>query len=47
MRLVATGLLAFMAVLFVVSRGYETRYGLMGFVRAFAEAVMHLPDFIS
>lgn len=40
MRLVATGLLAFMAVLFVVSRSYETHYALVGFVRAFAEAAM-------
>lgn len=39
-RLVATGLLLFMAALFVLARSTEHLHPLIGFVRAFAEAAM-------
>lgn len=39
-RLVATGLLLFMAALFVLTRSTEHLHPLIGFVRAFAEAAM-------
>ena len=40
MRMVATGLLIAMAVLFLVSRALDTGHPVFGFVRAFAEAAM-------
>lgn len=40
MKRVATAMLAFVAVLFVVTRLYETRYPWLGYIRAFAEAAM-------
>ncbi len=40
MRRVATGLLVFMAALFVIARAVEPSYGWAGFVRAFSEAGM-------
>jgi hypothetical protein len=41
MRIIATGLLLFMAVLFVIGNYMESRYqGHWGFLRAFAEAGM-------
>ena len=40
MRIVATGLLVAMAVLYFVARGYEPDYTIAGFLRAFAEAAM-------
>ncbi len=40
MRIVATGLLVLMAVVFLVSRALVDRHSAIGFVRAFAEAAM-------
>jgi uncharacterized membrane-anchored protein YjiN (DUF445 family) len=40
MKLLATGLLAGAAIVFVVARLFEQRYGWVGFIRAFAEAAM-------
>jgi uncharacterized membrane-anchored protein YjiN (DUF445 family) len=40
MKLVATGLLVFMAGLFLATRALEPRYPWLGFVKAFAEAAM-------
>lgn len=40
MRLVATGLLAAMAIIFAVTRSIEATHPVWGFVRAFAEAAM-------
>ncbi|RZM10294.1 MAG: DUF445 family protein, partial [Sphingomonas sp.] len=40
MRIVATGLLVLMAVVFLVSRALVDRHPAIGFVRAFAEAAM-------
>lgn len=40
MRRIATGLLLVMACIFVIARIYETPYGYVSFVRAFAEAAL-------
>ena len=40
MRIVATGLLVAMAILFLISRALDTGHPVFGFVRAFAEAAM-------
>jgi len=40
MKLIATGLLVAMAVVFIVARGYDDAYPWLGYVRAFAEAAM-------
>ena len=40
MRVIATGMLVFMAATFLVARGLETRHPALSFVRAFAEAAM-------
>jgi uncharacterized membrane-anchored protein YjiN (DUF445 family) len=40
MRLIATGLLLAMAIVYLVTRTFEARYPALGYVRAFAEAAM-------
>jgi uncharacterized membrane-anchored protein YjiN (DUF445 family) len=40
MRHIATGLLLCMALIFLITRALEPRYGWLGFVRSFAEAAM-------
>src|SRR5687768_5516268 len=40
MKRVATGLFAFVAIVFIVARIYEPRYPWLGWVRATAEAAM-------
>src|ERR671917_1281021 len=40
MKVAATGLLVFMALVFLVTRAFEQRYPALSFVKAFAEAAM-------
>ena len=40
MRVIATGLLLVMAIVYLVTRTFEPRYPALGYVRAFAEAAM-------
>ncbi|WP_204315500.1 DUF445 family protein, partial [Stenotrophomonas maltophilia] len=40
MRLVATGLLVAMAILFLLTRAFDHLHPAIGYVRAFAEAAM-------
>ncbi len=40
MRILATGLLVAMAIVYFIARGYEPDYTVAGFIRAFAEAAM-------
>lgn len=40
MKLIATGLLVFMAALFLVARAFEQEHSALGFIKAFAEAGM-------
>lgn len=40
MRVIATGMLVLMALIFLAANGYDERYPALGFVKAFAEAAM-------
>ena len=40
MKIIATGMLVFMAAVFLLANGFDERYPWLGFVKAFAEAAM-------
>lgn len=40
MRIIATGMLVAMAAIFLIANGFDERYPVLGFVKAFAEAAM-------